>query len=70
LLSIIASYLPYQDVAISLQTKKTRLVFEENSGLASTIPAERIAEAVTAAIHSRAPAPTSPPPEPQTAPST
>jgi S1-C subfamily serine protease len=38
LIGVIASYIPYHDIAISPQTKRTRIVFEENSGLASMIP--------------------------------
>jgi len=34
-IGIINSYLPYHDVAISPQTKRPRIVFEENSGLAN-----------------------------------
>ena len=33
-IGIISSYISYTDVAISRQTKRTRIVFEENSGLA------------------------------------
>jgi hypothetical protein len=32
-IGIIGEYLPYQEVAISLQTKRPRVVFEENTGL-------------------------------------
>lgn len=34
LIGIVRSYLPYQDIAISEQTKKPRIIFEENTGLA------------------------------------
>lgn len=34
LIGIIGSYIPYQDVAISVQTKKPRIIFEENAGIA------------------------------------
>jgi S1-C subfamily serine protease len=44
LIGIVQSYLPYQDVAISQQTKRPRIVFEENSGLASVIPADFLRE--------------------------
>jgi hypothetical protein len=46
LLGIVRSYIPYQDVAISPQTKRPRIVFEENSGLASVIPVDYIKETV------------------------
>lgn len=35
LLGVVKSYIPYHDVAISQQTQRPRVVFEENSGLAS-----------------------------------
>ena len=44
LIGIVKSYLPYQDMAISEQTKRPRIIFEENSGLASIISAEYIYE--------------------------
>ena len=34
LIGIVAGYLPYRDVAVSQQTKRARVIFEENSGLA------------------------------------
>ena len=33
LIGVVQSYLPYQDVAISAQTKRPRIIFEENSSL-------------------------------------
>ena len=36
---VIVSFIPYRDVAISLQTNRPRAVFEENSGLANVVPA-------------------------------
>lgn len=44
LIGIIAGYVPYMDVAISQQTKRPRIVFEENSGLASVHPVDLIEE--------------------------
>lgn len=32
-IGVIGEYLPYQEVAISLQTKRPRVIFEENTGL-------------------------------------
>lgn len=46
LIGIVQSYIPYQDVAISPQTKRPRIVFEENSGLSSVIPVDYIKETV------------------------
>src|SRR6185503_14526044 len=45
LLGIVASYVPYRDVAISQQTKRTRVVFEENSGLTAVIPCDYVIQA-------------------------
>lgn len=44
LVGIVASYLPYRDVAISQQTGQTRVIFEENSGLASVFPIDFVDE--------------------------
>jgi len=38
LIGIVKGYLAYEDVAISLQTKRARIRFEENSGLAAVHP--------------------------------
>ncbi|KAA3617865.1 MAG: serine protease [Calditrichaeota bacterium] len=43
-IGLVSSYIPYTDVAISKQTKRTRITFEENSGLCNIIPAEAIIE--------------------------
>ena len=42
LLGLVASYLPYRDIAISLQTGQSRLVSEENSGLARVVPIDTV----------------------------
>jgi hypothetical protein len=42
LLGIVQGYIPYVDVAISSQTHRPRITFEENSGLAEVIPADYI----------------------------
>lgn len=34
LVGVVSGFLPYSDVAISLQTRRPRVIFEENSGLA------------------------------------
>lgn len=39
LVGVVVSFIPYSDVAISLQTSRPRVVFEENSGLANLVPA-------------------------------
>ena len=46
LIGIVKSYVPYQDVAISLQTKSPRVIFEENSGLAAVHPIDFVQEAI------------------------
>jgi S1-C subfamily serine protease len=44
LIGIVRAYVPYEDVAVSLQTRRTRVVFEENSGLAAVQPVDFIEE--------------------------
>lgn len=46
LIGIVKSYVPYTDVAISQQTKKPRITFEENSGLTAVEPVDTIIETV------------------------
>lgn len=46
LIGIVKSYVPYNDVAISQQTKRPRVVFEENSGLTAVEPYDAIRETV------------------------
>ena len=41
-IGLVKSYLPYQEVAISEQTKRPRVVFEENSGLAQIATADQL----------------------------
>lgn len=47
-LGIVGAYLPYRDIAISLQTKKPRVIFEENTGLAKIWSVDFIKEIITA----------------------
>lgn len=42
LVGMVLRYIPYQEVAISPQTKRPRVLFEENSGLCEVVPAEGI----------------------------
>ncbi len=44
LLGVISGYIAYQDVAVSLQTKQPRVIFNENSGLAKVVPMDFIKE--------------------------
>jgi S1-C subfamily serine protease len=39
LIGMVSSFIPYSEVAVSMQTKRPRVVFEENSGLANLVPA-------------------------------
>jgi len=50
LIGVVQNYLPYRDVAYSKQTGLPRVVFDENSGLASVIPVDRIDELMVASI--------------------
>ena len=49
LIGIVASYVPYIDVAISQQTRKPRITFEENSGLTNVYSVDCINEAIAVA---------------------
>jgi hypothetical protein len=46
LFGIVRSYLPYADLAISPQTHRARITFEENSGLAEVLPIDYIDESI------------------------
>ena len=46
LIGIIKSYVSYQDVAVSSQSKRPRIIFEENSGLAAVHPIDSVQEAI------------------------
>lgn len=46
LVGIAQAYLPYEEEAVSLQTGRTRIVFQENSGLSPIIPIDRLHELV------------------------
>jgi hypothetical protein len=48
LIGMVTQYRFYSDVAISQQTKKPRIVFQENSGLADVVPIDYVDEAITA----------------------
>lgn len=50
LVGIVAGYLPFRDVAISQQTGNPRIIFEENSGLASVVPVDYIQEVISNAV--------------------
>jgi hypothetical protein len=42
LIGLVTSFIPYHEIAVSSQTKRPRVVFEENSGLANVVPADAI----------------------------
>lgn len=42
LIGIIKSYIPYSDIAISQQTNRPRIIFEENTGLSKAEPVDHI----------------------------
>lgn len=50
LIGIVKSYVPYRDVAISMQTRRPRVIFEENSGLAAVHPVDYIEETINFAL--------------------
>lgn len=46
-LGMVASYVPYQDVAVSQHTGMPRVIFEENSGLSNVVPYDAIVQTVS-----------------------
>jgi hypothetical protein len=54
---VVSGYVPYQDVAISVQTNRPRVIFEENSGMAAVIPIDRALDAIGVVEAKLAPAP-------------
>ena len=50
LIGMVSSYLPYREVAVSQQTGRPRMIFEENSGLGKVVPVDVIQEAVEVAV--------------------
>lgn len=50
LIGIVTGFLPYEDIAVSKQTGKPRVVFQENSGLAVVVPADVIQETIEIAL--------------------
>jgi S1-C subfamily serine protease len=45
-IGIVSGYIPYRDVAVSQQSRRPRVIFEENSGLASVVPMDAVLAAV------------------------
>jgi hypothetical protein len=50
LIGIVKAYIPYQDVAISAQTGRPRVTFEENTGLTAVESVDAIRETIEVAI--------------------
>ncbi len=50
LIGMVSSYLTYTEVAVSEQTGRPRMIFEENSGLASVVPQNVIQQTVSLAV--------------------
>ncbi len=46
LIGLVKSYIPYNDIAISPQTGRPRVVFEENTGLTNVEPVDHIIETI------------------------
>lgn len=47
LIGMVSSYLTYQEAAVSKQTGKTRIIFEDNSGLGIVVPPDLIHETIS-----------------------
>ncbi len=50
LIGVVQAYVPYQDVALSAQTGRPRVIFEENSGLTAVQPVDGIEETIQFAL--------------------
>ena len=50
-IGMISSYMPYQEIAVSEQTGRRRMVFEENSGLGIVVPHDVVHSTVEAAVN-------------------
>ena len=50
LIGMVSAYIPYQDMAVSLQTGQPRVIFEENSGIVEVVPSDAIMETVRIAV--------------------
>jgi hypothetical protein len=46
LLGVMSSYTPYQDIAVSAQTGRTRVIFEENTGISMVFSSQFIKEII------------------------
>ena len=46
IIGVVSSYIPYRDIAVSTQTGNVKVIFEENSGLASVTHSKYITETI------------------------
>lgn len=46
LIGVVKGHVPFRDVALSQQTGKPRVIFEENSGLSAAVPIDFVEEAI------------------------
>ena len=51
-IGMVSAYLPYRDVAISTQTGKPRVIFEENSGISEVVPVDHILQTIEESLSS------------------
>ena len=49
LIGVVNSFQTYQDIAVSQQTGRPRIIFEENAGLANVVPVDQIIAAIAEA---------------------
>ena len=54
LIGIVSEYIAYRDVAVSTQTDRARVIFEENSGIVVVVPSDVIMETVQIAMQNLA----------------
>lgn len=50
LIGVVSSFQTYQEVAVSQQTGRPRIMFEENAGLANVVPVDQIKAAIAEAL--------------------
>jgi len=46
LIGVVAQSIAYRDIAISMQTQKPRVLFEDNSGLTSIVPVQYLIDLI------------------------
>jgi hypothetical protein len=65
LIGMVVSYQPYTDTAVSQQTQRPRVTFEENSGLATVLPTDYVVAAIVLdkKMHPPKEPPAMPPPQ-------